>query len=426
MPQFKSVMKVFKFGGASIKDADSVRNVANVLGHYPNDEILVVVSAMGKTTNALEKLLQTFYDRKPGAQEQITALRDAHFEIIDQLFDPDEHRVHSDVDTLFMQLEIITSKEPEGNYNMVYDQIVPFGELISTKIVSSYLNTRGYHYKWLDARRLIRTDQNYRSARVDWDFTERMLSETISAGNRYVIQGFIGSDDDLRSTTLGREGSDYTASVLGYLLGAEEVVIWKDVPGVLNGDPKVFENTELLHEISYREAIELAYYGASVIHPKTIQPLQQKNIPLRVKSFVNPELPGTIIKEGTDLNPKLPCFICKSEQVLVTIATRDLAFIVEDHLSKVYKIFHQFGVRVNMSQNSAVSTSFCINYDPIQTPKLIEALSRDFDTTYNENVTLYSVRHYDEAAKQRLRSTGEVLLEQISRHTYQVVTLPSS
>jgi len=416
-------MKVFKFGGASIKDADSVRNVAKVLGHYPNDEILVVVSAMGKTTNALEKLVQTFYDRKPGAQELITALRDAHFEVIDQLFDPDEHRVHSDVDTLFMQLEIITSKEPEGNYNMVYDQIVPFGELISTKIVSSYLNTRGYHYKWLDARRLIRTDQNYRSARVDWDFTERMLRETISAGNRYVIQGFIGSDDDLRSTTLGREGSDYTASVLGYLLGAEEVVIWKDVPGVLNGDPKVFENTELLHEISYREAIELAYYGASVIHPKTIQPLQQKDIPLRVKSFVDPDLPGTIIKKGTDLNPKLPCFICKSEQVLVTIATRDLAFIVEDHLSKVYKIFHQFGVRVNMSQNSAVSTSFCINYDPIQTPKLIEALSKDFETTINENVTLYSVRHYDENAKQRLRQTGEVLLEQISRNTYQVVTV---
>ncbi len=415
-------MKVFKFGGASIKDADSVRNVANVLSHYPGEEILVVVSAMGKTTNALEKLVQLFYDRKEGGSEIIKELKDYHFNIINALFAPDEHRVHSDVETLFMQLEIILGGKPEGHYNQVYDRIVSFGELISTKIVSSYLNSSDYQNKWLDARRLIRTDQNYRSARVDWKFTARMVKETITPGNRYVIQGFIGSDDDLRPTTLGREGSDYTASVLGYVLDAEEVVIWKDVPGVLNGDPKVFSNTELLHEISYREAIELAYYGASVIHPKTIQPLQEKKIPLGVKSFLNPSQPGTIIREGSDLNPKLPCFICKGEQVLITIATRDLAFIVEDHLSKIYKIFHQYGVRVNMSQNTAVSSSFCINFDPITTPKLIEELHKDFDTTFNEKVTLYSVRHYDESAKERVKNTGEILLEQISRHTYQVVT----
>ncbi len=416
-------MKVFKFGGASVKDAESVRNVANVLGHFPGEEILIVVSAMGKTTNALEELVQKFYNGKEGCSEIITKIKQDHFAIIDELFPSDEHRVHNDIEILITQLEIITQGQPEGNFNQVYDQIVSFGELISTKIVSSYLNSSGYQNKWLDARRLIRTDQNFRFARVDWTFTERMVKETIKPGNRYVIQGFIGSDDDLNPTTLGREGSDYTASVLGYVLGAEEVVIWKDVPGVLNGDPKVFDSVELLNEISYREAIELAYYGASVIHPKTIQPLQKKLIPLRVKSFVNPAEVGTLIREGSDLNPFLPCFIKKDNQTLITISTRDLAFIVEDHLSMIYKTLHQFGARVNMTQNTAVSSSFCINNDPITVPKLIEELGKDFDITYNEGVNLYSVRHYDDDAVSRVKKSGEILLEQISRNTYQVVTI---
>lgn len=415
-------MKIFKFGGASIKDADSVRNVANVLNHYPGEEILIVVSAMGKTTNALELLVHSFLNKKDDKKELINQIRENHFAIINELFPADEHRVHNDVEILFTQLELICEAEPVGGFNQVYDQIVSFGELISTKIISSYLNSSGYQNKWLDARRLIRTDQNYRFARVDWNFTQRMVKDTILPGNRYVIQGFIGSDDDLNPTTLGREGSDYTASVLAYVLDADEVVIWKDVKGVLNGDPKVFDDVQLLKEISYREAIELAYYGASVIHPKTIQPLQKKKIPLRVKSFMDPAGEGTLIREGSDLNPQLPCFIKKDNQVLITISTRDLAFIVEDHLSKIYKLLHQYGARVNMTQNTAVSSSFCINNDPITTPKLIEELSKDFDTSYNENVKLYSVRHYNDSAKERVKKTGEVLLEQISRSTYQVVT----
>lgn len=420
-------MKIFKFGGASIKDAESVKRVASVLNHYPGEEILIVVSAMGKTTNALEKITQDYLNGEDAVvKEQLTALRDAHFAVIEDLFSADEHRVHNDVDILFTQLEIITQSPVEGNYNQVYDQIVSFGELMSTKIVSSYLNATNYQNKWLDARRLIRTDQNYRFARVDWNFTDRLLKDTIKPGNRYVIQGFIGSDDDYNPTTLGREGSDYTASVLAYILEAEETVIWKDVPGVLNGDPKVFENTELLHQISYREAIELAYYGASVIHPKTIQPLREKNIPLRVKSFMHPAEEGSLIASGKDLDPQLPCFICKDQQVLITIATRDLAFIVEDHLSKIYKVFHQFGVRVNLSQNTAVSSSFCINNDRVIVPKLLEALGTDFETTYSEGVTLYTVRHYDQASRKRVAETGEVLLEQISRATYQVVTRPKN
>lgn len=415
-------MKVFKFGGASIKDANSVRNVANVLNHYPNEEILIVVSAMGKTTNALEQIVQLFYNQEKGIIEKIKEVKKSHLTILDELFSPDEHRVHNDVEILFTQLEIICQGKPDGTFNQVYDQIVSFGELVSTKIVSSYLNSSGYQNKWLDARRLIKTDQNYRFARVLWKFTRRMVEDTIKPNNRYVMQGFIGSDDDLNPTTLGREGSDYTASVMGYILNAKEVVIWKDVPGVLNGDPKVFDNTELLRQISYREAIELAYYGASVIHPKTIQPLQEKGIHLKVKSFLNPQEGGTTISEGVDMEPLLPCFIKKDKQVLISIATRDLAFIVEDHLSHTYRVFHQYGVRVNMSQTTAVSSSFCINYDPVTTPRLIEELGKDFNTSFNENVCLYTVRHYDKKAQDRIRKGKEVLLEQISRNTYQLVT----
>jgi aspartate kinase len=415
-------MKIFKFGGASIKDASSVQRVAAVLNHYPGEEILVVVSAMGKTTNALEQIVAHYIkNEKEAVNAQVKTLKKAHLDVVDALFSPDEHRVHNDIEILFNQLEIITQAPVEGEYNQVYDQIVSFGELLSTKIVSSYLNSTAYQNKWLDARRLIKTDQSYRFARVDWKYTSRLLKETIRPGNRYVIQGFIGSDDNYNPTTLGREGSDYTASILAYVLEADEVVIWKDVPGVLNGDPKVFSDTQLIEEISYREAIELAYYGASVIHPKTIQPLREKNIPLRVKSFLNPENQGTIITNGADLNPLVPCFIKKSNQTLITLATRDLAFIVEDHLSKVYQVFHQFGVRVNLSQNTAVSTSFCINNDPIVVPKLIEALNKDFDTTFNLEVNLYTVRHYNQAAKERVQQGGEVLMEQISRETYQVV-----
>lgn len=415
-------MKVFKFGGASVKDADSVRNVASVLAHFPNEEILVVVSAMGKTTNALENLVNSFFNQKGDCPQIIQEIRNDHLKIINELFPSDEHRIHNDIEILLMQLEVITQAVPEDNFNKTYDHIVSYGELLSTKIISSYLNSTGYQNKWLDARRLIRTDQNYRFARVQWNFTERLLKETIKEGNRYVVQGFIGSDDDLNPTTLGREGSDYTAAVLGYLLKAEEVIIWKDVPGVLNGDPKIFDDTELLNQISYKEAIELAYYGASVIHPKTIQPLQKGGIPLAVRSFMNPSATGTKIEEGAILEPFMPCFIKKENQLVISVSTRDLAFIIEDHLSKIYTVFHQFAARVNMTQNTAISSSFCVNNDPIIIPKLIEALKEEFDVELLENVNLYSVRHYDEIAKARVQAGGKVLMEQITTDTYQVVT----
>lgn len=415
-------MLVFKFGGASVKDAAGVRNLARVLSLYPDKDIVVVVSAMAKTTNALEGLVRHFYETGAADEQLFREIQSFHQEIVNELFPGGHGKLDQELQTLFKQLQLILEHPPEGGYNQIYDQIVCFGELLSTHIVSAYLNEHGLSNRWLDARQLIRTDQNHRFARIDWNFTARLLKEHLRSGQRYVIQGFIGSNDDLRPTTLGREGSDYTASVVGFIMDAEEVVIWKDVPGVLNGDPKTFDDTELLQAISYREAIELAYYGASVIHPKTIQPLQRKSIPLRVKSFLKPGDPGTSIGGDIPLVPMIPCFIKKDKQFLLTISTRDLAFIVEDHLSMIYKVFHQYGVRVNMTQNSAVSSSFCINFDPVTTPKLIEELKGEFDIRFSEDVNLYTVRHYDDPSRQRVRKTGAVLLEQVSPGTYQVVT----
>lgn len=416
-------MKIFKFGGASVKDAPGVKRVASVLNHFPEEKILVVVSAMGKTTNALEALVASFL--KGNTQlfsKQVQDLKDYHNSIATELFEGQEDaKVFLDIEQLFTQLEAILSAPPIGSFNRVYDQIVSFGELLSTKLVSAYLNSINYENRWLDSRRLIRTDQNFRSARVDWSFTRRMVNEAVQEGMRYVVQGFIGSDDDLNPTTLGREGSDYTASVLAYVLKAEEVVIWKDVPGVLNGDPKVFEKTELLKHISYREAIELAYYGASVIHPKTIQPLQERGIPLRVKSFEAPKNQGTTITEGAALEPFMSCFIRKEKQQLIGLSTRDLAFIAEDHLSQIYKVFHQFGLRVNLSQHSATSSYFCVNDDPIATPQLIEQLKQNFDVSMVSELSLYTVRHYDDKAIAYIQSLGRKILEQVSADTYQIV-----
>ncbi len=416
-------MKIFKFGGASVKDVAGVQRVASVLNHFPEENILIVVSAMGKTTNALEDLVACFLKQEDEAcRSQIEKLKAFHINIAKGLFGEEgDQKVFQEIDQLFTQLETILAAPPAGTFNRVYDQIVSFGELLSTKIVSAYLNSNNYQNTWLDARRLIRTDQNYRAARVDWNFTRRMVKDAIQEGRRYISQGFIGSDDDLNPTTLGREGSDYTASVLAYVLQAEEVVIWKDVPGVLNGDPKVFENTHLLHLISYREAIELAYYGASVIHPKTIQPLQERNIPLRVRSFAAPDEQGTTITEGAALDPHLSCFIRKERQQLIGLSTRDLAFIAEDHLSMIYKLFHQFGLRVNLSQHSATSSYFCVNDDPIATPQLVEQLKQSFDVSMVSDLSLYTVRHYDDAALSYIQSLGRKILEQVSAETYQIV-----
>lgn len=416
-------MKIFKFGGASVKDAQGVRNVAKIIELYQNDGLCIVVSAMGKTTNALEEMVQCHFKGLEGNEDIIKRIQGYHLGILEELFPSKEHLVYEEVAHVFQQLRLIGMSKPDPDYNLTYDRIVSYGEILSTKIISYYLNDIGLDTTYLDARKVIKTDQNYRFARINWNFTQILLNQAVKNKKaRYIIQGFIGSDDNYNATTLGREGSDYTASVCAYVLDAEEVVIWKDVPGVLNGDPKVFQNTQLINQINYREAIELAYYGASVIHPKTIQPLQQKGIPLRVKSFLNPQNEGTSIQnmEG-NMEPQLPCFILKTNQVLLQIQTRDLAFIVEEHLSKIYSIFHRYGVRVNMTQSSAVSSSFCINYDVVNLPQILESLSQDFEVKYSEGKNLYTIRHYTEEAKEALQQGRDLLMQQITQDTYQMV-----
>lgn len=415
-------MRIFKFGGASVKDAAGVRRVASILQHFAGEDILVVVSAMGKSTNNLEALVKCFLNSdKDKCKELFSKFQADHWLVYEQLFPEGSSALEQDLKELFLQMETIFGASPQGSFNQVYDQIVSYGELLSTKIVSAFLASQGFTNRWIDARRIIRTDQNFRAARVNWNYTRHLVGEAITAGNSYVTQGFIASDDNLNTTTLGREGSDYTASILAYVLQADELSIWKDVPGVLNGDPKVFQDTSLLRKISYREAIELAFYGASVIHPKTIQPLQERGVPLRVRSFEDLEQEGTVISEGLSLEPFIPCFIRKDKQQLISLATRDLAFIAEDHLSKIYQLFHQYGLRVNLSQHAATSSSFCVNDDPIASPPLLEQLKQSFDVTVIGDLDLYTVRHYNEAAIADIQSRGRKLLEQVSTDTYQIV-----
>jgi aspartate kinase len=304
----------------------------------------------------------------------------------------------------------------------VYDQVVSYGEIISTTIVSHYFNYCGLKNNWLDVRQFIKTDATYRDAIVDWEQTQKLISKNVKKKALNITQGFLGSDENNFTTTLGREGSDYTAAIFAYCLNAENVTIWKDVPGVLNADPRYFENAILLNQISYREAIELAFYGASVIHPKTLQPLQRKEIPLFVKSFVNPLLPGTRVYKGADLEPQTSCFIVKKNQLLISLSSIDFSFIMEENISEIFALFHQYKIKVSLIQNTAISFSVCIEDKFGNFPELKSILSKKFKVSYNENVSLYTIRHFTEKAAQMVEENKTVLVKQISRETLQVVT----
>jgi aspartate kinase len=417
-------MKVFKFGGASVKDVKSVKNTLKIVNLYKDEPLTIVISAMGKTTNSLERIAMDYYKEKSDLKDLVQMLKLYHLKMAEVLFKPGLTKPMSQFHEMFnnFQEQLMLPNVHGHSYNKIYDRIVPFGEQISSFIVGTYLHQNGIPVTLLDARDLVKTDDNYRAARVLWEETVVAVNKKINREKGvYLTQGFVGADPSGHFTTLGREGSDYTAAILAYALDAEEVITWKDVPGVLNGDPKAFINSKLLNHISFTEAIELAYFGASVIHPKTIQPLQRKEIPLYVKSFLEPEKPGTSIRKGVALEPMLPCFIKKSNQALLKLSTKDLAFIVEDHLSRIYQVFHDVGARVNMMQNSAVSTSFCINHDPVIIPELIRILEEDFNLTYTSNLVLYSVRHYNSKAREELRRGKELYMEQITPDTYQLV-----
>ena len=304
----------------------------------------------------------------------------------------------------------------------MYDQIVSFGEIISTTIISHYFNFRGLKNNWIDVRNFIKTNNNYRDAELDWEKTQQLISKGVKKKALNITQGFLGSDENNFTTTLGREGSDYTAAIFAYCLSAESVTIWKDVPGVLNADPRYFENAVLLNQISYREAIELAFYGASVIHPKTLQPLQRKEIPLYVKSFVNPLLPGTSVSKGADLEPQTPCFIVKKNQLLISLSSIDFSFIMEENISEIFALFHQYKIKVSLIQNSAISFSVCVEDKFGNFGELKNILSKKFKVAYNEDVSLYTIRHFDEKAAQIVENDKNVLVKQISRETMQLVT----
>jgi len=415
-------MRIFKFGGASVKDADGVKNVFDVLQKVGYEEVLLIVSAMGKTTNALEVVIKNYFEKSSDLNASIQEVKKYHNQILMDLFEDENHDVFYDVNEHFADFEYFIRSNKSPNYNFVYDQIVSYGEIISTTIVSHYMSYRGMASQWLDVRNYIKTDNTYRDANVDWEKTQRNISKIAKKKQLFVTQGFVGSDENGFTTTLGREGSDYTAAIFAYCLNAESVTIWKDVPGVMNADPRYFENATLLNQISYREAIELAFYGASVIHPKTLQPLQKKEIPLYVKSFINPLLAGTSVAKGEDLEPKLPCFIVKKNQLLLSLSSIDFSFIMEENISEIFALLHQFKIKVSLIQNSAISFSVCVEDKFGNFQELIKILSKKFKVSYNENVSLYTVRHFDEKAMKTVEKNKNVLLRQMSRETLQVVT----
>ncbi len=426
-------MLIYKFGGASVKDAASVRNVASIIHLHGKAPLVVVISAMGKTTNALEKLTAYFME---GNKEQVIIvykqIRDFHLNIARELFPNPGHPIFSVLEQSFYHLLYYIREHPGSNYNYEYDRIVSTGELVSTQIVSHYLNENGIANQLFPAQKLIITDAHFRDAHVDWIMTPRVIksrlnpylnpSENESRKPPIVItQGFIGGTAQGFTTTLGREGSDYSAAILAYALDATEVIIWKDVPGLLNADPKLFSETTLMSNISYQEAIELAYYGATVIHPKTLKPLYKKNIPLKVKSFYHPDAPGTIINKTTDHDHQHPSYIIKSDQVLASIFPKDFSFIAEHSLSRIFSDFAGLGVKINLMQNSAISFSVCFDNDKTKTPALLRTLEKNFSVKYNSDLELITIRHYEKAEIAPVIMGREVLLEQKSRTTLQLV-----
>ena len=415
-------MRVFKFGGASVKDAKGVRNLLSVLKKVGYNDTLIVVSAMGKTTNAIELVLNNYFHNRSELQSSLQEIKKYHNGILLDLFDNENHKVFGKVSDFFMELDNFFKSNKSPDYNFVYDQIIGYGELISTTIISNYLEEQGLINNWIDVREFIKTDNYYRRANVDWNTTQDNISKNVDKKVLNITQGFLGSDANNFTTTLGREGSDYTAAIFAFCLNAESVTIWKDVQGVLNADPRYFENAQLLNKISYREAIELAFYGASVIHPKTLQPLQRKEIQLHVKSFIDPEKPGTVVGREIGIDPKVPCFILKQNQVLLSLSTLDFSYIMEENISEIFNLLHLYKMKVDVIQNSAISFSVCFDNTYNNLDKLLHHLKAKFKVTCHENVSLYTIRHFDKDSIKQLESNKSVLLKQILSETVQIVT----
>jgi aspartate kinase len=419
-------MKVFKFGGASVKDSSAVRNVSGILSLFRGEKITVVVSAMGKTTNKLEEIVaaEQRHDKK-AFDALVDDLYAFHLDIMAELFQERHYAAHNAVEDIFERLRVRFHQPFPENFDYAYDQVVSLGELLSTQIISAFLNEQGHATRWADSRQLIRTDNRYREGNVDWKKTEDLIRERLipafEQNDILITQGFIGATAEGFTTTLGREGSDYTAGILAYCTDAESVTIWKDVPGMLNADPKYFENTVKLDQISFREAIELSYYGASVIHPKTVKPLQNKGIPLFVKSFLEPEAEGTVIQASTANDHLIPSFIVMRNQVLFSFNRRDFSFIVEEHLSDIFNRLATIGVKINLMQNSALNFSILADRSKTDPEKVIELFTDNYEVRYNEGLELVTIRHYDAKTLAMLSEGKETLVEQRTRQTARLV-----
>jgi len=419
-------MIVFKFGGASVKDAKAVKNVANVLSMFPNEKIVVVVSAMGKTTNLLEEVVNALWSKDTAAfNYYVNEALKYHLGIVDQLFSEQHKGVMNFLEATFTALLEKRNSPLSSNYDFEYDQIVSLGEIISTYIVEAYLTDQTFESEWLDARELIFTDSTYRNGSVNWELTQEAITQIVpplfKSSKILITQGFIGASDAKTTVTLGREGSDYTAAIFAYCMDAQSVTIWKDVPGMLNADPKWFDNTVKLDQISFQEAIELAYYGATVIHPKTIKPLQNKSIPLYVKSFVDPSLEGTIISQSTEFDTLVPSFIFKMNQVMFAVTPKDFSFIVEENLRQIFDCISSNGVQINMMQNSAISFDFVVDEKPIKLDQLATELSQNYDVTIVRDLELVTIRHYDQPTIERVTLDKHILLTQKSEQTARIL-----
>lgn len=418
-------MKVFKFGGASVKNADGVRNVLNILNLFEGDDLVVVVSAIGKTTNLLEKILQSYRQQDAELPALLKQLYDSHTVIARDLLE-DPAPIFAAIQPLFDALNKALDMAPSSHYDYDYDRIVSFGELLSTRLVSTYLAIAGTQNRWLDARKMLKTDANFREGNVNFENSVPLIQNEVKnvfaiPGVKIVVtQGFIAGTDAGDTTTLGREGSDYSAAIFAYALDAESVTIWKDVPGVLNADPKFFADVVKLDEISYEEAIELSYYGATIIHPKTLKPLQNKNIPLQVKSFLNPTAEGTLIAALTPKN-QIPSYIFKQNQILITLFPKDFSFIATDNLSEIFSILSSNKLKINVMQSTALSFSVCIDYHEEHLQSALEKLSKHYKVKYNDDIELITIRHYSQDVIDKVVQNRKIYLEQKSRTTLQLV-----
>ncbi|SDW21544.1 aspartate kinase [Lutibacter oricola] len=412
-------MRIFKFGGASVKNAEGVKNLVKVLKKEGSSNTLIVISAMGKMTNAFEKIIDSYYKNTKELVTNIETVRAFHTNLVNDLFE-NSTEILFEIEILFGKLSGFLTSNNSNDYNYIYDQIIGFGELLSTKIVSHYLNEIAITNNWIDVREYIITDNNYRAAKVDWDTTTTNIQK-LNTTNLYITQGFLGSCSTKKTTSLGREGSDFSAAIFAHCLNAKSLTIWKDVDGVLNADPRYFNETQLLEQISYSEAIEMAFYGASVIHPKTLKPLENKNIPLFVRSFLNLDKEGTVVGKGSKLIPETPCFILKQNQILVSISALDFSFMVEHNLSTIFKMLHNSKLKVNLIQNSALSFSVCIEDNFNNFDSFLKEIKPNFNIQYKKNTALFTIRHATKNAISNIEKKGAILLKQATKNTVQIV-----